>query len=575
MKNILSFVLLITLTLSICSITACKLFGSDDSDSESSTTAPPSGATKIFEYTLNSNGYYLEGAYLCDTDLIVPSEHEGNPVIGISAGAIKNQEDLTRVTLPLSIKVIEQGAFADCPNLTSIKYLGTVAEWDTVDKDVSWYLNCPIYSIECSDDTICLHKFSNWKTAKNPSTTEEGLKERFCSLCGKIETLTIPPVKDTVTIAISTTYGAQELFEKQLEDFLAEYPEYLEYEFKFVLMGEGDAVSTVLKNLSQAPDIYCFAQDALPRLALNGALSTPNPDSASIIKNSNDAASVNAASFENSVWAYPFTSDNGYFMYYDTSIITNPDSLEQIIADVEAYNAAHPGSPKYICYNLSNSWYSAGFFFATGCTSSWTPDSKRGFSSVTDTFNSENGIISLKAMQKLFNSSAFVSSEYSNHPAVCISGVWDYEIAKRLLKDNMGITDLPSFSYDGKEYHLGSYSGHKLMGVKPQESEEREELLHLLAAYLTSEECQLERYDELKWIPSNLNAQQNERVKSDPCLSALVQQAQHSVPQGEIPMDWWGELAKLINSASTALTDDDLRAALQAYEEKLSQMLTK
>ena len=47
----------------------------------------------------------------------------------------------------------------------------------------------------------------------------------------------------------------------------------------------------------------------------------------------NDAGSVAAATLGDVMYAYPLTSDNGYFLYYDKSVVTDPNTLETIIAD--------------------------------------------------------------------------------------------------------------------------------------------------------------------------------------------------------------------------------------------------
>ena len=130
-----------------------------------------------------------------------------------------------------------------------------------------------------------------------------------------------------------------------------------------------------------------------------------------------------------------------------------------------------------------------------------------------------------------------------------------------------------TFTVDEKTYQLGSYSGYKLMGVKPQDDPERSAFLHKLAYYLSGEECQLERYEELGWGPSNKNAQANEDVQGNESLAALLEQNIYSQPQGTIPSDWWSYATKLGLAAIEKSTDDDFRAALEAYEEDLNQIL--
>jgi len=286
----------------------------------------------------------------------------------------------------------------------------------------------------------------------------------------------------------------------------------------------------------------------------------------------NDGGTVAASTSGDQLYAYPLTSDNGYFMYYDKSVIPEEDvdSLEKLIADCEA-------AQKYFAFEMqSSAWYNASFFFATGCKSEWTTDNDGNFISVNDTFNSPEGLIAVKGMKKLvdspFHLSSSQGSEFASNAAIVVTGTWSYEEIKGILGDNMGVTDLPSFEVDGKEYHLGSFNGCKLMGVKPQVDAEKGAALHKLAQYLTGEKAQMERFEALSWGPSNLADQASEAVQANPGLAALIKQAPYSVPQGQIHGSWW-DIAKVIGEDVKAATDEEgLKQALVNYYNKINDL---
>ena len=145
--------------------------------------------------------------------------------------------------------------------------------------------------------------------------------------------------------------------------------------------------------------------------------------------------------------------------------------------------------------------------------------------------------------------------------AVVVTGTWASSAIKDILGDNMGVADLPSFTVDGQTYHLGSFSGNKLMGVKPQTDVKKAAVLQQLALYLTDEQAQLDRFDLVGWGPSNKAAQANDKVAGDPVLAALAAQSAYATPQGQIHGSW-GDIAKVLGTAAEeATSDDDLKAA--------------
>lgn len=372
-----------------------------------------------------------------------------------------------------------------------------------------------------------------------------------------------------ITMWVSEKEGVADQFKTQIAAFMEANPGIV---INAAIEGvtEADAGSKVVADVATAPDIYCFAQDQLARLVQAAALAAPGKAAQETIKTNNDAGSVAAASVAGTLYAYPMTNDNGYYMYYDTSIISEEDAedLAKIIAACEANNVKFR-------YALENAWYTASFFFATGCVSNWTMDAEGNFNAVEDTFNSDKGLAAMKGMQMLAKSPAYDSNaDIFTDAGVVITGIWNAEAAEEHFGANFGATDLPSFTVDGETYHLGSYTGNKLLGVKPQTDAKRGAVLSLLAQYLTGEECQNQRYESFQWGPSNLNAQASEAVQANPSLAALAKQNNYGQPQGQIHGAWW-DIAKVLGAdAKAANSDADLQAALDSYKAAIDALFT-
>ncbi len=338
--------------------------------------------------------------------------------------------------------------------------------------------------------------------------------------------------------------------------------------------GENDAATKVTTDIEAAADLYTLAQDQLARLVEAGALAKLGPAAAETVTSINLAHAVNAAKVGSNLYAYPMTADNGYFMYYDKSVVKEESlgSLESILADCAAANK------KFSMAVANDAWFAASFFFGAGCVSSWATNDEGKFDTVDDDFHGDKGLIAAKGMQILFNSGVHVDSSSADDlsaaipSAVLVSGTWNYKNALTVLGDNLGVAELPSFTVDGKAYHMGSFSGYKMVGVKPQSDAKRAAVLQQLALFLTDEARQLERFNELAWGPSNVKASESESVKANPALAALNKQGAYAVPQGQIPAGWWDTTKALAAAIAKATNDDELKAAQTAYREAILKM---
>ena len=352
----------------------------------------------------------------------------------------------------------------------------------------------------------------------------------------------------------------------QAEQFLQDNPAYSGYTVTVEAVGEGDAASNMITDVEGGADIYGFAQDQLARLVSAGAVMEVIGDYADFVSTSNDSGAVSAATMGDSIYAFPVTSDNGYFLYYDSSVVTDPTSLEAIVADCE-----EAGKGFYM--EINSGWYQTAFFFATGCELTYEADSAGNFTSSNVTYASEEGLTALKALINLASSSAFYNgSSVSNatNAAAIVDGTWDSGAAKELFGDNYACAKLPTFEADGQEYQMSGFGGFKLLGVKPQTDTNKAIVCMELAKYLSSAEVQLARYQEVGWGPSNLEAQADEAVQADEALTALAEQLTYTIPQGQYPNEYW-DLATSLGDDIIAGTydnssDEELMSVLENFQ---------
>ena len=376
-----------------------------------------------------------------------------------------------------------------------------------------------------------------------------------------------------ITVWVSEVEGVADLTKQQIDKFNEANTD-IKINATIEGISEADSATQMITDVESGADVFCFAQDQLARLVQAGALAVLGEGASKTVTEANDVGAVNAATVDGKLYCYPLTSDNGYFMYYDKSVIS-----EDMIDDLATLVKACEDNNKFFSMEYKTSaWYNASFFFGTGCVSDWTTDSEGKFTSVNDNFNSDAGLAAMKGMEILAKSSAANSSsdggDFSKGSAVVVTGTWARTTIEDILGENMGVADLPSFTVDGQTYHMGSFSGNKLMGVKPQTDPEKASALQRLALYLTGEECQLQRFENFGWGPSNVAAQATDAVKADPTLVALAQQNAYATPQGQIHGSWW-DIAKVLGTvAETATNDDELKAGLADYESAIKALFS-
>lgn len=340
------------------------------------------------------------------------------------------------------------------------------------------------------------------------------------------------------------------------------------YEITLAVVSEADAYKTIGTDVSAGADVYAFANDQIGNLYRAGALAQIGGKNLEKMKAENGEGAVNAAHVFGGYYGYPYTADNGYFLYYDKSVVSSPDTLEGILTDLSAKN-------KKLVIDLDEPWYTSGFFFGTGCKYEVTYDESGKESAITCDFNdSVKGVAAGKAMLALKENSAFLNGGDDEMKAgfsggsvgAAVSGTWNAEAIQTALGANYAAAKLPTFTVDGNTYQMSSFAGYKLYGVNPTSEHLAE--AHKLAAFLSSEAMQLKRFNDVAAGPSNKNAAMSEGVKANIALAALSAQGAHAVPQTSVPTNFFNA----VEAFAEELTSGKVTTA--NLQQKLNTMTT-
>ena len=193
---------------------------------------------------------------------------------------------------------------------------------------------------------------------------------------------------ETVALKVWGSQEDQELLAELCEAFAAEHPE-TTYEFTYGVVGEADAKARYLEDPAAAADVFSYPDDQIIDLVNADALYEVTRNHDAIVA-ANSVGSVNAASVGGVLYGYPMTADNGYFLYYDRSVVSDEDagSFDTLLAAAEK-------AGKKVQIDISNGWYLAGFFLGNGCTLTLDENGNQ----ICD-FNSEKGLQAAEAIRR-------------------------------------------------------------------------------------------------------------------------------------------------------------------------------
>lgn len=338
-----------------------------------------------------------------------------------------------------------------------------------------------------------------------------------------------------VTLKVWGSQEDQAMLGEMIDAFEAAHPE-TTWEISLGVVGEPDAKTKYLEDPAAAADVFAFANDQLTDLVNAGALYEVTRNKDAIIA-ANGEGSIGAATKDGKLYAYPFSADNGYFLYYDASVFTEEDvlSLDKML------EVANAGGKK-VFMDVSNGWYIASFFIGAGCSFSVTAEGKQEVD-----FDTEAGYAAAEAVKSFTADTAFLTGDDNilkagfadGSIAAGVSGTWNAADISSILGDNYRATKLPSYTdvNTGELVQMGSFAGYKLMGVNSQTEFPLEAME--LAEWLTNEENQLIRFQKREIGPSNTTVAASEEVKANVALAALAAQSMYAVSQNDVLGTYW------------------------------------
>lgn len=339
---------------------------------------------------------------------------------------------------------------------------------------------------------------------------------------------------DPVKLKFWCDEDEMELFQEMIQAFVEEHKNEASIEVTYEVNGASGCKDALLADLNNAGDVFSIPDDQLLILVAAGILE-PVINGTEIAER-NLEGSVEAASVNGVVYAYPITADNGYFLYYDKKYFTEED-----VQTVDRILEICQKNKKKFIMDWSSGWYLYSFFGNTGMTVGLNENGLTNFCNWNSTENSIKGVDVAEAMLRIAASSGFKSSsdfpkEAKKKGIAIVSGVWDINAIKAAYGEDYGAAKLPTYTCAGQQVQLSSYTGYRLLGVNSYSP--YREWAEKLADYLTNEDNQNLRFERADRGPSNKNAASSEAVGEVPAIKAVIAQSEFGSLQ-KIGQKYW------------------------------------
>jgi len=342
--------------------------------------------------------------------------------------------------------------------------------------------------------------------------------------------------------------------QKMIDSFQQKYAGQAYLDITIEVSGDADTRANVLKDIHNAADVFSMPDDQLFSLIAGGALSPVENQSG--VKAANLADAVDAASYNDTLYAYPYTADNGYFLYYNKEYLSDSDvqTMDRIL-EVAAENE------KKLSMELNSGWYLYSFFGNTGLEFGINDDGVTNYCNWNAQEGSIKGVDVAQALLGIATHPGFIAQPDAGfvegvHDGTCIagiSGVWNAVSVQEAWGDNYGACKLPTYTCNGKQIQMASFKGYKMFGVNAYS--EHAAWAHKLAEWITNEENQILRFQERSQGPANIVAASSDEVGKVPAIAAVIDQAQYGVLQ-RVGNSYWDACTSFADTIAAGNPDN-------------------
>lgn len=358
--------------------------------------------------------------------------------------------------------------------------------------------------------------------------------------------------------------------QKMIDSFIEQYKGQADFDITLEAQPDSSTRDVLLGDVQNGADVFSFPDDQLSAMVAGGALA-PVTD-VQKVKDEMILEAVAAATINDTLYAYPMTADNGYFLYYNKNYFTEDDvkTLDSILAICEE-------NGKKFSMELNSGWYMYSFFGNTGLTMNINDDGITNNCNWNTVDGDIKGIDVAQAIVDIISSPGFIAQPdgdwvlqaADDEVIAAVSGVWNAVAVKKAWGDDYGACKLPTYTCNGKQIQMSSFTGYKMVGVNYYSK--NKEWAFKLADWITNEKNQTLRFVEQNQGPANKVAASSDEVSKVPAIAAVIEQSQYGVLQ-RIGNSYWDACTTFIDGLLAGNTG---KAQLQEQLDKMVEGITK
>ena len=382
--------------------------------------------------------------------------------------------------------------------------------------------------------------------------------------CKKEET------KEVVSLRIWSSGNDQEVMQEMAEEFITYYKDEANIS---VVIGDNDedgVIDHVKKNKEGMPDVYSTPNDRLQDLVEMKAIMPVTFEVDEVIEEcgGEEAFPITCASLNNTLYAYPYTASNGYFMYYNSDYFT-----EEQVTSLDGMLDIAKENGKYIAMDFSSGWYISAFFKGAGLEITADTDGTGNICNWNAKDTAITGVDVVNAMERIARHKGFMNAEdkqfveevKKGNVIAGINGTWNAKVVEEYFKDGYAAAKLPTYTVKDQQVQMGSYGGCKLYCVNRYS--EHPEWAMRLARWMSNYENELRRFAATGESPAIKAAAQTSQVQQAPAIKALLEQMEYATVQNIAGDKFW-EQAKMLGTVAAAGNTDKMD-----YQQLLDQLV--